>query len=97
MENPDTADIKSVTIEHSKTSRKLSKVIRQAEKVSEVSGTGKNFDSPLHSETKTVKMFGIKKNSKIAKWSHAFKVYASSYNVENLFNLNCNLKILNLQ
>ena len=51
--NPSIVDIKSVTKEHPKTSHKLSKTIRQAEKV----GCGKNSDSPLYSETKKVKIF----------------------------------------
>ena len=65
--------------EHSKTSHKLSKTIRQAEKVSQV---GSN--SFLYSDTKKVKMFWKKKNAKITKRAHAFKGYASSYNVEIL-------------
>ena len=41
-ENPNIIDIKSVTAENPRTSRKLSKTIRQAGKVS----PGKNFNSP---------------------------------------------------
>ena len=48
-ENPNIVGIKSVIIEHPKTSHKLSKTIRQAGKVSQV-GSGKS-GSPLHSET----------------------------------------------
>ena len=44
-------DIKSVPLEHAKTSCKLSKTIRQAKKVSQVGGAGKNSTSPLYSET----------------------------------------------
>ena len=42
-------DIKSVTIEYPKTSRKLFKTIRQAKKVSQISGAGKDYTSPLYS------------------------------------------------
>ena len=52
FENPNIGDIKSVTIKHPKTSRKLSKTIRQAEKVSQV---GSN--SSLYSDTKKVQIF----------------------------------------
>ena len=47
FENPNIVNIKSVIIEHPKTSHKLSKTIRQTEKVSEV---GSN--SSLYSDTK---------------------------------------------
>lgn len=47
-------DIKSVALEHSKKFCKLSKTIRKAKKVSQVSGASKNPNSPLHNEkTKT--------------------------------------------
>ena len=49
FENPNIVDIKSVITEHPKTSHKLSKTIRQAEKV------GSN--SSLYSDTKNVKIF----------------------------------------
>ena len=54
----DIFDIKSDTIEQPKTSRKLTKTLRQAEKVSP--------DSPLHNETKKSKHFfnNKKKRSK---------------------------------
>ena len=45
----DTVDIKSIITEHPKSSHKLSKTIRQAEKV--------DSDSSLYSDTKKVKMF----------------------------------------
>lgn len=51
LENPSTIDIKAVTVEHPKCSRKLSKSIRQAEKVSQVSGADKNSNSSLYIET----------------------------------------------
>ena len=43
---------------------KLSKTIRKAEKIFELSDAGKNSDSPLYSETKKVKIFLMKKNFK---------------------------------
>ena len=46
IENPKIADLKSAIIENLKTSHKLSKTIRQAEKVSQV-GTAKNSNSVL--------------------------------------------------
>ena len=49
----DTVDIKSVIAEHPKTSHKLSKTIRQTEKVSS--------NSSLYSDTKKVKIFWTKK------------------------------------
>ena len=49
FENSNIADVKSVITEHPKTSHKLSKTIRQAEKV------GSN--SPLYSDTEKVKNF----------------------------------------
>ena len=49
LENPNIVEIKSVIIEHQKTSRKLSKVTRQAVKVSQVSGSGKNSDYSSYS------------------------------------------------
>ena len=51
FESPNIFDIKSVVIEHPKTSHKLSKTIRQAEKVTEV-GSGESYNSSLYSETK---------------------------------------------
>ena len=49
FENSNIADVKLVITEHPKTSHKLSKTIRQAEKI------GSN--SPLYSDTKKVKIF----------------------------------------
>ena len=43
--------LKSVTIEHSKTSYKLTKTIKQAEKVPQIDSSGKNFNSPLYKDT----------------------------------------------
>ena len=45
IENQNIVDIKSVNIEYPKTLNKVSKSIRQAKKVSQISCTGKNFDS----------------------------------------------------
>ena len=56
--------LKSVNIEHPKTSYKLTKTIKQAEKVSEINSSGKNFNSPLYSDTtKCVICFGKKKQN----------------------------------
>ena len=52
MENLNILDIRSVIIEQPKSSPKLSRVIRQAEKVSQVSSAGKNSDSTFYIETK---------------------------------------------
>ena len=49
FENWNIIDIKSVIIEHPKTSHKLSKTIRQAEKV--------DSNSSLYSDTKKVNIF----------------------------------------
>ena len=46
-------DIKSVFIEHQKTSRKLHKIMKQTKKVS----SGKNPTNRLYSETKKMKIF----------------------------------------
>ena len=63
IENTSIADIKSVIIEHPKTSHKLSKIIRQAEKVSQI-GSGKSSNSLLQSELKTSEKFLYEKNVK---------------------------------
>lgn len=63
--------IESVPMEHRITSRKLSKTIGKTEKISQVSETGKNSDSPLYSETKEVKFSWMKKMQKNPeKFSH---------------------------
>ena len=54
--NPSIADIKSVTIEHPKTSHILSKNTRQTEKVSLV-GSCKSSNKPLNTETKKSENF----------------------------------------
>ena len=87
IENPNNVDIKSVIIEHPKTFPKLSKTIRQAEKVPQID-SGKISNSPLYSETKKVKTFLRKKHARITKRAHAFKGYTSSYNLEILNSFN---------
>ena len=79
---------------HLKTSCKFFKTIKQAEKVSQVSGVGKYSASPLYSETKKSNFFERKKdykNAKITKRPHA---YASIYSVKilNFFNPELQLK-----
>ena len=93
FEHPNIPDIKLVTIEHPKTSRKLSKTIRQTEKVSQASSANKNSVNPLYSETKKTENFLNKNNVKITKRSHAFKGYASSYNVKILNSFNPELQL----
>ena len=56
FENPNIVDIKLVIIEHPKTSHKLSKTIRQCEKVPQI-GSGKSSNSSLYSDRKKVKIF----------------------------------------
>ena len=65
LENPSTIDIKAVTVEHPKCSRKLSKSIRQAEKVSQVSDADKNSNSSLYIETTISEKSLDDKNAKI--------------------------------
>ena len=80
--NCDSADIKAVITEHSKTLHKSSKTIRQVEKV-----------SSLYSDTKNWKLFERKKY-KNNKREHALKCYVSAYNVAilNFFNPELQLK-----
>ena len=75
--------MKSVIIEHLKTSHKLSKAMRQAENVSQVYDTGRNSDS----ETKRQEIFFRCKNTK----SQAYKGNASTCNVETLNSVNLQL------
>ena len=51
-------------MEHPKTSHKLSKTIRQAEKIFQVGSVKKVSDSPLYSQTKKAKTFSSKKKKK---------------------------------
>ena len=63
LENPDIIDIKSVTIQHPKTSYELSKTIRQAKMISQLA-SGKNFNKPLYSKIiKSEKLLDEKKTS----------------------------------
>ena len=62
-ENHNIIDIKSVHIEHSKTSHKLSKTKRQAKKVFQ-EGAGKNSYSPLCSKTTKRENILSKNNAK---------------------------------
>ena len=89
MKTQNILDIKSVIIKHPKTSHKLSKTIRQTEKVCKV---GSN--SSLYSDTKKRENFLNEENVKITKRAHAFKGYASSYSVVilNSFDLELQLK-----
>ena len=57
MENPNIADTKSVIIEHPKTSHKLSKTVRQAEKVSQVSSGKRSLIALYIVIQKKVKIF----------------------------------------
>ena len=75
---------KSVITEHPKTSHKLSNTIRQAEKVSS--------NSSFYSHTKKQKNFN-EKNVKIIQWKHAFKSFASAYNIEILNSFNHELQL----
>ena len=68
-EKPNVVCIKLVTIEHPKTSRKLFKPIKQAEKVSQV-GFGRTSNSPLYRKTKKSKNILHEKNAKITKPAH---------------------------
>ena len=75
FKNLNIADIKSVITEHAKTSHKLCKTTRNSEKV------GSN--SSLYSDPKMTRtFFERKKKFKITKREHAFKGYASTYNVK---------------
>ena len=49
-ENSNIFYLKPHTIEHQKTSRKLSKAIRHDKMVSQLDGSGRNSACPLHSE-----------------------------------------------
>ena len=92
-ENPNIIDIKSVDIEHSKTSHKLSKTKRQAKKVFQ-EGAGKNFYSPLCSETTKRENILSKNNAKKkqkTKRSHIYTGYTNT-SAYNSFNPEIQLK-----
>ena len=65
--------------------------MRQAEKVSQVS-SGKRSNSSFQSDNKSEQFFQ-EKNVKITKQAHAFKGYASFYNVEILNSFNSELQL----
>ena len=89
FENPNIAEIKPVIIEHPKMSHELSKTIRQAEKLSQVS-----YNSSLYSNTKKKKKFFLnKKNVAPTKRGHSFKDYASSYDINTLNSFNSELQL----
>ena len=90
FQNPNVVGIKSIIIEHPKTSHKWSKTISQAEKVCP--------NGSLYIDKKT-ENFLNKKKVKVAKGEHAFKGFASTYNIKilNSFNSEFNLKMLNLE
>ena len=79
FENPNVIGIKSIIIEHPKTSHKFSKTISHAEKVCP--------NGSLYINKKT-ENFLNKKYVKIAKREHAFKSFASTYNTETLNSFN---------
>ena len=97
LKSPNIIDIKSVTIEHPKTSHKLSKTIKQAKKCDQVGGSDNSSTSPFYSETKKKeKIFDEKhntKNSKITKQSHAYKGYKSTCNIDLLNSFNPELQL----
>ena len=62
IENLNVFNMKSVVIEHPKTSR--NKAIKQAEKVSQASGASKNCGSALYSKTKKSQNFLDEKKCK---------------------------------
>ena len=77
FQNQNIVDIKSVITKYQKTSHKLSKAIRQTEKVGFNSFGTKKSENLLN-----------EKNVKITKQAYAFVGYASSYNVEILNSFN---------
>ena len=90
LESPNIIGIKSVTVEHPKTSHKLSKTIRQGK----VADAGSNFASPLYCETtKRENILVKKKNAKNPKRSHDYKGYERSCNADILNYLNPELQL----
>ena len=61
LKKPNIVDIKSGIIEHTKTTHKLTKPIRQTEKVSQIIGPGKNSNKPSYSKTKNGEILSEKK------------------------------------
>ena len=66
----------------------MSKNVRPAKKVSQLFNTGKILNSPLYSKTKKREIFSGENYAKLTKWRHAYKCYASSYNVGILNSFN---------
>ena len=100
LENPNTVDIKSATIEHPKTDHKLFKTIRQAEKVSQVSGAEKKSTSPWYSHRKKGKIFWTKKMQKVTKNNYTFTEVMQILIMLKFWNcliLNNNLRLLDSQ
>ena len=90
--------VKSVTVEHPKTSCNLSKTLRRAEKVSKASRDEKNSASTLYVETTQSDFFFFDetktiKKANIMKRNHAYKGYASTYYVKLLNSLNLELQL----
>ena len=67
LKSPNITEIKSVNMEHSKTSHKLSKAKRRDKMVSQVVSAGKNSNRPLCSDTTKRENYLGKKNAKITK------------------------------
>ena len=88
-ENSNIVDIKSSIIKYPEISYKLCRTIKQAEKVSQICSA----DSLLFSETKRG-MFLEWKKVKTIKWSHVYRGYESTCNVDifNSFNPDLLLK-----
>ena len=95
-ENPNIIDIKSVDIEHSKTSHKLSKTKRQAKKVFQ-EGAGKNSYSPLCSETTKRENILSKNNAKKKQNDLIFIQVTQILLLIILLILKYSLKILNMR
>ena len=85
----DIVDVKSIITEHRKTSYKLPKIIRQAEKV--------GCNTSLYKDTKKSEYFLNEKKKKITKREHAFKGYVSTYNVEILNSFNPELQLKEIE
>ena len=84
-EDPNTVDIKSVIVTHPKTSHRLFKTVKNAQRV--------GADSSLYSETKKENILN-EKYIKITKQSYACRDNASNFHVEilNYFNPELQLK-----
>ena len=61
IENPNVIDKKSVTLEHPKISHNLSKSLRQAKKIPQVSSAGKNSTSLLYKKRTKTEFFLMEK------------------------------------